>query len=130
VRRSIPALIACILVLSGSTHAAATGSTSQSAYDATVSGKSCAEQTNQQTDCEYRVGRNLYFTITGVGQSYVGVTFLKVDFDGDYFASLGLLHGCVIVKPGRALPKVLDMAFVSPKNGNVYKTWQECQSGE
>jgi hypothetical protein len=51
-----------------------------------------------------------------------------VDCDGGFYASVGGVHGCVIVKPGestierwqRTGESALRIAFVSLKNGKVY----------
>lgn len=100
-----------------------------------VRGMTCTQQTNStQMDCEYKVGVGLHFVIAGVGQADAGVTFYKVDWDSDYYATFGLLHGCVIVKPGKRIldhlqpgdPSGFSMAFVSPQNGKVYSDWQSC----
>jgi hypothetical protein len=101
----------------------------QSTYDVVVSGMRCAQQSSGQLDCEFHVGRSLRFVIAGVGQNDAAITFFKVDFDGDFYASVGLLHGCVIVKPARPDPAqgLPTFAFVSPKNGRVYRDWQSCQ---
>lgn len=100
----------------------------QSTYDAVVAGMRCARQTSGQMDCEFHVGRSLRFVIAAVGHADAAITFMKVDFEGDYYASVGVLHGCVIVKP--AHPDVAagtwDLAFVSPRTGRVYHTWQTC----
>ncbi|MEJ1966493.1 MAG: hypothetical protein WDO56_35125 [Gammaproteobacteria bacterium] len=57
------------------------------------------------------------------------VTFYKVDWDGDYYATYGLLHGCVIIKPGTGgAASGLSFAFVSPINGKVYRTWEQCRT--
>lgn len=100
-------------------------------YDATVSGKKCEEHA-QQIICDYRVGKSLHFSIVGIGNPDVGVTFMRSDFHGDYYATYGLLHGCVIVKAGKALHSEISrlgsFAFVSPLNGKVYRTWEECQA--
>lgn len=60
-----------------------------------------------------------------------GITFARADFpQGDYYAQFGLRHGCVIVKHGPDSRLFgLDFAFVSPINGKVYKTWEECKEG-
>lgn len=78
------------------------------------------------------MGKDLHFAIAGVGEADGTVTFYKVNKDGDFYASFGLQHQCVIVKTGAKPPKgvsPLALAFVSPKNGKVYRTWDECQSG-
>jgi hypothetical protein len=61
------------------------------------------------------------------------VTFYKVDWDGDLYATYGVGHGCVIVKRGKQLaaeyPLEFAVAFVSPRNGKVYRTWPDCKEG-
>jgi hypothetical protein len=101
----------------------------QSTYDVAVAGMSCKQQTSGQLDCNYAVGRSLRFAIAGVGEGDAAITFYKVDFDGDYYASVGTLHGCVIVKPAQPDPRQgpPSFAFVSPKDGKVYRDWQTCQ---
>ncbi|MEO8158290.1 MAG: hypothetical protein ABI648_10885 [Betaproteobacteria bacterium] len=101
-------------------------------YDLTVRGKSCQESSLQSVECNYSIGKSLRISIAGLGQPDTGVTFMKSDFDGDFYASVGLKHGCVIVKPGKKslVPGYLPtFAFISPKNGKVYKDWEECQAG-
>ena len=102
-------------------------------YEAVLSGKTCKDNpANQSIDCEYKVGSGLHFLIEGLGQPDTGITFLKSSVNDDFFASFGVLHGCVIVGKGEksgAMANVPDFAFVSPKNGKVYKSWEECKEG-
>lgn len=100
-------------------------------YDAVVKGMSRKQSSiaGLQLDCDYRVGQDLHFVIAGAGQDDAAFTVLRTaGYDGDYYATFGVLHGCVIVKPGSRSrrPALLDMAFVSPTDGKVYRTWQEC----
>lgn len=107
----------------------------QSTYELVLAGKTCNEWGSQVISCEFKVGDGLHFTIDGIGQPDTGITFMKSSFDGDFYATYSLKHGCIIVKRG---PKgitskdfmvpgsMTDYAFVSPKNGKVYRTWQEC----
>jgi hypothetical protein len=100
-----------------------------STYEIALSGKVCKEGDTQAISCEYRIGDGLHFSIDGIGQPDTGITFMKSSFNGDFYATYGLLHGCVIIKRG---PKSVtssnftgpgsftDYAFVSPKNGKVY----------
>lgn len=99
-------------------------------YDAVLAGRECKDE-SQQITCEYRVGRSLYFAVVGIGSPDTAITVFKSDWDGDYYATYGLLHGCVIVKPGAKAPtsSLLMFAFVSPKNGKVYPSWGACQDG-
>jgi hypothetical protein len=102
----------------------------ETAYEDTLAGKKCAEH-RQQINCEYKVGKDLEFSIDGIGMPDTGITFTRTKgLQGDYYATVGIMHGCIIIKPG-AKSKLFgtDFAFVSPKNGKVYRTWQECQAG-
>ena len=57
---------------------------------------------------------------------------MKSDFDGDFYVTFGVLHGCVIVKPGKNNPRfdlLSQFAFISPKNGKVCKDWERCRAG-
>jgi hypothetical protein len=80
--------------------------------------------------CEYEIGRSLRLVIAGVGFSDASITILEVDgYDGDFYATFGIFHGCVVIKPGTktveagGLPR---LAFISPATGQVYRTSQEC----
>ncbi len=108
-----------------------------STYDEVLKGKQCASHPDpQKLSCEYKVGADLHLSIDGIGQEDTGVTFVKSNADGDFYATYGILHGCVIVKRG---PKsyseapggpgsMSDYAFISPRNGKVYRSWSECRS--
>lgn len=111
----------------------------RSSYELVLAGKKCETGTSDQTlSCEYTVGTGLKFVVAGIGQPDTAVTFMRSSFDGDFYASFGLLHGCVIVQRGsKDLEQddpmepggLSDYAFVSPKNGKVYKTWDQCRAG-
>ena len=104
----------------------------QSTFDVVMSGKVCTvSKNNQQIDCEYRVGNGLHFTIAGIGLPDTAITFMQSSFEGDYYATYGMMHGCVIVKRGFKDWKgeFLDFAFVSPRNGKVYRDWPSCKEG-
>jgi hypothetical protein len=117
-------LLASVLASVGSTNRQ-----SNPTYDAVVKGMRCAQQRSGQMDCEYHVGRTLRLEIAGVGQLEAAITFYKVDFDGDFYASVGVKHGCVIVKPANLPPEQLaQFAFISPKNGKVYRDWPACST--
>jgi len=125
-----------VLALLGITLLAPTTAVADpSTYELVLAGKKCNESSSQVISCEYKVGNGLHFTIDDIGQPDTGITFVKSSFDGDFYATYGLKHGCIIVKRG---PKGItstefmgpgsftDYAFVSPKNGKVYRTWKEC----
>ena len=100
--------------------------------DAVVAGMQCKQNSFGSLECEYHVGRSLYFGVVGVGDKDAAITIYASSFDGDYYASVGVLHGCVIVKPGKTIqgPAALDFAFVSPRNGKVYGEWQSCRDAK
>jgi len=85
-----------------------------------------------QISCRFKVGRGLSFDIAGVGRDDASILVHHADgLDADYYLKFGVLHGCVIVTANiDAALKAhhpFDMAFVSPKSGNVYRTWPECE---
>jgi hypothetical protein len=97
-------------------------------YDAILKGMACKQKQSGAMDCEYAVGTSLRFVISGVGQPDAAVTFFKVDQDEDYYAGVTALHGCVVVKPAKATgaDSVAHFAFVSPRDGKIYRDWQSC----
>ncbi len=102
----------------------------QTTFDLAVKGKSCVEQSSQQVDCNYRIGKDFWLSIAAVGSTDAGITFMKSDFNGKYYGTVGVAHGCVIVKTGSGsgTRNPFDFAFISPKNGRVYRDWQSCQA--
>lgn len=103
----------------------------QSTFEATTKGAKCEQNAAGARLCTYRIGKDLEFTIAGVGEFDAGISFIRSDFAGDFYARMGMQHRCVIVSPGKRAPKgatTLDgyFAFVSPRTGLVYRTWQEC----
>ena len=100
-------------------------------YQDTVNGKSCKESSNQQIDCVYKIGKDLHIYIAGIGLPDTSISFYASDYDGDYFARVGILHGCIIVVPGQSSKRPLmgNHAFISPKNGKVYEDWRTCKNG-
>lgn len=103
-----------------------------STYDQTLKGKQCKEGLNQQLNCDYKIEDDFHLGITAVGQPVAGVSFLKSDVNGKHYGAFGILHGCVIIKNGiKSRDKnPLDIAFVSPINGKVYKDWKSCKTGQ
>lgn len=103
----------------------------ESTYDLVLKGKKCEEGSNQQLDCSYKIGNDFWLSVAGVGNPDAGVTFMKSDFNGKYYGTYGMLHGCVIVKTGTANKTInpLNFAFISPINGKVYKNWGNCKAG-
>lgn len=109
-----------------------------STYDTVLSGKTCGPSGTQEIRCTYRVGKDLHFTVDGIGGLWTEITFIKSSYEGDFYATYGLGHGCVVVKrgksnwenPGCGGPgSAFDYAFVSSKTGEVYRDWQDCMQG-
>lgn len=108
----------------------------ETTYDAVTVGIKCY----LGRTCEYRVGRSLYFTIEGVGTADVLIIFHSASEEGDYYAEVWASGGafwtsrssldCVIVRAGDALgrERYLDKAFVSPRDGKVYRTQEDCHA--
>lgn len=107
------------------------GMAADQTYEDAIKGKSCKESGSQRLDCTYRVGRDLYIAIAGIGMPDAGINFYASSLEGDYYASVGVLHGCIIVTPGKLSESKEDggYAFISPKNGKVYKDWCSCKKG-
>lgn len=100
---------------------------SDSTYNAVVKGKKCHQNSNQDLECSYRVGETLRIVIAGIGSPNTSITFMKSDFHGDYYGQYGLLYGwCIMV---HSVKDPFSFAFISPKNGKVYKSGLECKSG-
>lgn len=94
-----------------------------STHDAIIAGMKCQQNSLSKMECHYRVGRSLYFIITGVGDEDVSISFFASSFEGDYYGVVGLTHDCVVVTPGEAIkgPEVFDFGFVSPRTGKAYR---------
>ena len=107
---------------------AAGDSNKSTTYDAVVRGMSCKQKSSGEMTCEYKVGTSLRFEIVGVGQADVSVNFYKVDEQGSFSASMAPLNGCVRVVPqgDSSATAPTDLAFVSPSDGKVYRTWNAC----
>ena len=106
----------------------------QSVYDTVLSGKTCRDSADppEAMECEYAVGNGLRFLINGVGQPDWGIAFYKSSADSDFYGAFSSRHECVGIYRGRkglaSMEALADEAFVSPKNGKVYRTLPECQT--
>jgi hypothetical protein len=102
-------------------------------YEMVVAGKECKPAPGGTTSCRYRVGESLDFMIDGVGSPDASIMFLKSDFDGDFYASYSLKYECIVVKRGlekkRSVRRSPLVAYVSPKNGEVFHDRYKCKSG-
>jgi len=134
-RETLMNKIVLLLMLIASTvpavrAASAADQASASTFDAVVAGMHCEQNPMGSLECEYHVGKSLYFGVVGVGDPDAAITFYSVSFDGDYYASVGVPHGCVVVKPGKTTGLGGGFAFVSPRNGKAYHDWQSCSKAK
>ena len=104
----------------------------QSPFELTVRDASCKQNLQGNLICNYKVGNDLEFSITAAGETDTGISFIRSNIKGDFYARFGIMHGCIIISQGEVAAQAapVDHAFVSPKNGRVYRTWQECQSAK
>lgn len=87
------------------------------------SSKTCAV-TKSKKDCSYQVEDYFKVSIASIGTDWTGIHFEKSNASMPIYASFGTRHGCVIINS----PGVPEFVFISPKNGAVYMSWQECSS--
>ncbi len=121
-QRFVIGILLLLMLLSSKSLAAET-----TTYGAVVNGMSCSQISTGSLECNYKIGKDLVINIAGIGDNDAGVTIFKSNgLDGDYYPTFGILHGCIIVKPGKKAGRIFDYAFISPKTGKVYNTWQEC----
>jgi hypothetical protein len=104
----------------------------QSAFEAATRGAACTQSALGERVCAYHIGADLKISITAVGSLDAGVSFLHSDIEGDFFARMSLQHQCVIVSAGKKAPQAAQTAtgqyaFISPRTGLVYQTWQQCE---
>ncbi|OFV94622.1 MAG: hypothetical protein A3H28_00485 [Acidobacteria bacterium RIFCSPLOWO2_02_FULL_61_28] len=123
-------LLVVLALIVGSSSSEATQS--RTTYDDVAAGMRCFQNRQGDLECDYRVGRSLHFGIVAPGKPDASIYFYAASFEGDYFAVVGISHGCVIVRPGQRSTQArrLDLAFVSPRNGKVYRTWEDCGAGK
>ncbi len=73
----------------------------------------------------------LFLSVLGLPQKTSAATahFMKSNSAGKYYASYTSSHGCVMVMRGDYFKDrdLLDVAYVSLKDGKVYKDWTSCQ---
>jgi hypothetical protein len=120
-------LVLGLLVVAGRAGAQTAAAVPNRTYDTVVEGMTCRQQTTGRLDCAYVVGESLRFSIAGVGQEDAVINFARVDSTGGFVAGFSALHGCVVVKPAAAGDTSAALAFVSPRDGRVYRVWQHCK---
>lgn len=101
-------------------------------YDQVLAGMHCFQNKLGDLECDYRVGRSLHFGIVAPGKPNTSIYFYAASFDGDYFAVVNMSDACVVVRPGQSAGSTrrADFAFVSTRNGKIYRTLEECRAGK
>ena len=121
----------CALALASSASLAH----AQSAYEATTRGSSCTQNAQGNRIGKYDIGSDLRISIAAVGSFAAGISFLRSDITGDFFARMSFQHRCVIVAavkkaPKEALTALGQFAFISVRTGLVYRTWQQFEAAK
>ena len=112
-------------------HLAGAQSLQDKLFARVVAGADCKQTVNNGLICEYRIGNKLSFSIKDAGGTDTVVGFHYSNINDELYAVY--YFGCIVVVPGYAHPKNYDRdygIYVSPKNGRVYRTRQECQSAK
>ncbi len=104
----------------------------QTTYDLVLAGMRCSRNSRGDLECEYRVGRSLHFTVVAPGKPDGSIYFYSASIQGDYFAVVSISNGCVVVRPGQTAGKgrQTDLAFVSTRDGKVYRTARDCSAAK
>ncbi len=106
------------------------------AYNALLASKECHKSPNQSITCTYTVDDDLVFSVEGIGEVDAAVTpFSYVASDSRHYARFASRPGCVLIqrkskKASTFIEAMKDLAYVSLRNGKVYRTWQECSEGQ
>jgi hypothetical protein len=94
-------------------------------------GVDCNLRPDGSLGCRYRVGRDLEFELQRVGEADVRLHLLRASDAGDYSADRKLLGRCVFVRHGargrEAGGSEFYFAFVSGRNGFVYRSLRDCR---
>ena len=100
-------------------------------YDDVIKGKSCKESGSQRLDCTYRVGRDLYIAIAGIGMPDTGINFYASSLEGDYYASVGCCMAASSSPPEnhQAVQRMKDMPLSPQKTAKSIKTGEAAGRG-
>ena len=102
-----------------------------------IEGRDCGG--SSRVTCAYRIGNDLDFEIVNVGDPNVFINVWAADGkDGDFFMgttpdAFGRLdaYPCIVIKPGSSNPTykmIIDIAYVSPRTGDVYEREFDCKT--
>ena len=105
----------------------------QTAFEAATKGAKCTQSADGWRECTFEVGADLRIVISGVGEVDAGTLFSNATSRGDFSARVSLQHRCIVVMAGPKAPPAAreadgTFAFISPRTGLVYRTWQQCDA--
>ena len=126
---------ACRRALGAAALAAAAAAASAAAleppYDAVKRRARCDLEPDGSLACRYRAGRDLEFELRRVGEPGVALRLLRSSEAGDYHADREMLGHCVFARHGtRGRERggsEFVFAFVSGRNGFVYRSLRDCR---
>jgi len=100
-------------------------------YEAVQRGADCNLRPDGSLGCRYRVGKDLEFELHRIGERGVGLRLTRSSEAGDYRADREMMSRCVFVRHGERGREAgggeFDYAFVSGRNGFVYRSLRECR---
>jgi len=100
-------------------------------YEAVRRGAHCDLEADGSLACRYRAGRDLEFELRRVGEPGVALRLVRSSEAGDYHADREMLGRCVFVRHGtRGRERggsEFVFAFVSGRNGFVYRSLRDCR---
>jgi len=103
-------------------------------FEAARRGADCDLVADGSLACRYTVGRDLEFELRRVGDPDVALRLLRERPDGDFLVDRDMIGGCVFVRHGtrgrEAGGSDFDYAFVSTRNGLVYRQLHTCRQAQ
>lgn len=100
-------------------------------YEAVRRGVDCNLRPDGSLACRYRAGRDLEFELRHVGERDVALRLIRSNEAGDYRADGEMMASCVFVRHGargrEAGGSEFAYAFVSGRNGFVYRSLRDCR---
>jgi hypothetical protein len=111
--------------------AAAAAAALEPPYEAARRGAHCNLETDASLTCRYRVGHDLEFALRQVTEPGVHLVLERSSEAGDYRADAQMMSRCVLIRHGErgraAGGSGFAYAFVSGKNGFVYRSLRDCR---
>jgi hypothetical protein len=118
-------------VFSALLAAAAAAAALEPPYEATRRGAHCDLEADGSLACRYRVGRDLEFALREVGEPGLRLELERSSEAGDYRADAEMMSRCVFIRHGErgraAGGSEFAYAFVSGRNGLVYRSLRDCR---